>query len=156
VSQTKGYLLVLASAALWATAAILARLLYDYGFTPYSAVFGQTSIAFVLAVAIALAFRHADLRVALKDLPFFASFGLVGNAILPVFYYQSLALTTVATAVVLLNTAPIFTILLARVVYRERLTARKATALALATAGTVLVVGLYQPGNLLVKPGGVV
>lgn len=60
-----------------------------------------------------------------------------------------------ATAVVLLYTAPIFVVILARVLYGERLTIRKIISLILAITGCILVVGLYQPGNLLVNGLGI-
>lgn len=155
MNQRKGYVFVMLAASLWATDGAIVKLLYNYQFDSTSLAFLRAAIAFVIALIVAIITRPAALRISLKHVPFFASYALIGISLFTVLYYQAFSLTTVATAVVLLYTSPIFVILLARVIYREPLTSRKIAALILAIVGCALVVGLYQPGSLLVNAMGV-
>lgn len=154
--ERKGYLLIALAASMWGTSGIFVKLLYSYQFDPYSVAFLQAFFAFAITLVFALVAHRSALRISLKHLPFLASYGLVGVAIFPILFYQSFAATTVATATVLLATSPIFTMLLARVIFREPLTGRKIISFVLAMAGCALVVGLYHPGSLLVNTTGII
>jgi drug/metabolite transporter (DMT)-like permease len=81
------------------------------------------------------------LRIRLADAPLFAAYGAVSVAGFMTVYFAAIALTTVATAAILLYTAPVWVVLLARLAFREPLTRSKAAAVALVFAGCVLVAG---------------
>lgn len=155
MKERKGYLLVAAAASLGATSGTFVKLLHNYQFDSYSLAFLRTYFAFLIALITAAIIRPGALRIPLKHIPFFASYAFVGISVLTAFYYQSFSLTTVATAVVLAYTAPIFAMLLARVIYREPLDPTKIIALVIAVVGVVLAVGLYQPGNLRINGIGI-
>jgi drug/metabolite transporter (DMT)-like permease len=61
-------------------------------------------------------------------------------------YFAAIELATVATAAVLLYTAPAWVVVLARVMFHEPITRMKAAAVALACVGCALVIGLAGPG----------
>jgi drug/metabolite transporter (DMT)-like permease len=83
----------------------------------------------------------ASRGVAARDLPLFLVYGLVGVAGFMTVYYTAIALTTVATAAVLLYTAPAWVVLLARVLLGEPLSRSKAVAVAAVMTGCMLVAG---------------
>jgi drug/metabolite transporter (DMT)-like permease len=75
-------------------------------------------------------------------------------------WISSLSHTSIASSVLLVNTAPVFTVVLARVFLHERVTPRVLTAIALALAGAVVIAAGdwgRQPaslfGNLLAGAG---
>lgn len=155
MNERRGYLLIALAASFWATSGTIVKLLYSYHFDSFTLAFLRSFFAFVIAVIVALVVRPAALRVPLRQLLFFAIFAFVGISLFTALYYLAFSVTTVATAVVLLYTAPIFVVVLARALYGERFTASKTVALVLAIAGCALVAGLYRPGHLLVNAAGI-
>ena len=66
--------------------------------------------------------------------------GLVSHGLFNIFYTSSIRLNGMGTASVLLYTAPVFTALASRIIFHEKLTARKILALALNILGCILTV----------------
>jgi drug/metabolite transporter (DMT)-like permease len=149
-----GYLLVLAAATLWGSLGIAVRHLDGAGVGAFEASAWRAGLACAGAIALAFA-RRRSLRLSLRDLPLFAAYGLVSIAIFFVTYFTAITLTTVATAAILLYTAPAWVIALSAILFGEDLSARKLAALGLAFVGCALVVGAYDPEALRLNLPGV-
>lgn len=80
-----------------------------------------------------------SLRLAPRDIPMVAVFGITGVTLFYGTYQMAIRLGGAALASVLLYTAPAWVALLARMVFREPLTPSKIAALALTLAGVVCV-----------------
>ena len=65
-------------------------------------------------------------------------------------------LTTVSTAVVMLYTAPAFSMIMARIILKESLTTKKIIALVLTFIGVILVMEAYRPSQLALNIPGVI
>lgn len=153
--EGKGYLLAATAAVLWSAMGPLGKWLYTYGVDPLAVVTLRATIAFgTLALALAVV-DQGLLRVAGRDLPFFAVYGLVGVACNYACYFYALRWTTVATAVLLLYTYPALVTLFSAFFLGERLTGAKAIALFLTFAGCALVVQAYDLGALRWNQRGV-
>jgi len=154
--QGIGYLSITAAAALWGTLGIFFHFLIGvYGLDPLQVAFFRAALsAALLAVVLALR-RPALLRVRMRDVPFFALFGLLGVAALFVVYANAVRLTTVATAAILLYTAPAWVTIIAWPAFGERLTGAKLLALVLALVGCALVSGAYNMAALEFDPAGI-
>jgi len=152
-----GYLSITAAAVLWGTLGIFFHYLVGvYGLDPLEVAFFRAGLsAAMLAVVLALR-RPGLLRVHARDVPFFAAFGLLGVAVLFVVYTNAVRLTTVATAAVLLYTAPAWVTIIAWPAFGERLTWVKLLALVLALVGCALVSGAYGMASLRFHPTGIV
>ncbi len=151
----RGYLLAATAAVLWATMGPLGKWLYGYGVDPLTVVTLRAAIAFgTLALTLAVVDRGL-LRVAGRDLPFFALHGLVGVACNYACYFYALRWTTVATAVLLLYTYPALVTLFSALFLGERLTGSKVVAVLLTFVGCVLVVQAYDLGALQWSQRGV-
>jgi drug/metabolite transporter (DMT)-like permease len=98
--------------------------------------FGQGVV--VLGAGLAL-FRRDLLRVSRRDLPFLALLGLVFYTIFPVTFNAGLQYLEASQAALLLATLPLWTLLLARSVARERLLPRQVGGVALSIAGVAIV-----------------
>lgn len=97
----------------------------------------------LVVVGAYLFFRHRELlKVRLRDLPLFVGTGIGSLFLLNLTYYTSMEYVSLATACVLLYTAPIFVMLLSALLFRETITLRKLLALVLAFLGCALVSGL--------------
>jgi drug/metabolite transporter (DMT)-like permease len=149
-----GYAGVAGAAVMWGTIGLAARQLFAIGLTPLEAAVWRAAAAFALLGALTLLTNRAALRVALPDLPLFAAYGAVSVAGYMVIYFAAIAATTVATAAMLLYTAPAWVVILARLFLGERLTPMKGAAVALACAGCALVVGALGPAGMRLTPAG--
>ncbi|MCL4552893.1 MAG: EamA family transporter, partial [Candidatus Marsarchaeota archaeon] len=81
--ERKGYLLIALAASMWGTSGIFVKLLYGHQFDSYSLAFMQAFFAFAITLVFALVAHRSALRISIKNLPFLASYGLVGVAIFP-------------------------------------------------------------------------
>ncbi|MDR5696358.1 MAG: EamA family transporter [Armatimonadota bacterium] len=149
-----GYLMVLAAAALWGSLGIAVRFLDAAGVGAFEASAWRAGLACAGAVALAWA-RGRSVRITARDLPLFAAYGLVSIAIFFVTYFTAITLTTVATAAILLYTAPAWVIALSAILFGEDLSGPKLAALALAFVGCALVVRVYDPAALRLNLPGV-
>lgn len=149
-----GYLFILAAAVVWGSIGVVGRVAFRSGVTPLEAAFFRAAISFVTLLVIVMATDHGILRVQPRDLSLFAAFGLIGIAVFFFVYLSAVNRTSVATAVILLYTAPAFVIVISALVFGERLSTAKAWAVGLAFAGCVLVVrGFDLRGLRLNLPG---
>jgi len=155
VSERAGYLRITIAAVLWGSIGIAGRAAFAQGVVPLEAAFLRAALAFVVISTVVLATDRTLFRIAGGDLPLFVAFGLVSIAAFFFVYLYAISRTTVATAAILLYTAPVFVILLSALVFHEPLTRRKLAAVILAFAGCVLVVRGYDPQSLRLNLAGV-
>ena len=132
------YLLIFSAAMLWALVGIFTALLLAAGMGALEIAFWRAAIAASAFTIHSLVTGQYLLRRR-SDLAVFIAFGLVGVTLF--FSSLSLAVDTggISLAVVLLYTAPVFVIILARVFLGESLTAAKASAVALVVGGVALI-----------------
>lgn len=146
-----GYLLVAAGASLWGTLGIVGRVLYGSGLTPGVVVTLRAVVtAAVLLVTLAV-LRPAWLSIRLRDVPYFAAYGLVSVAAYNLLYFLTIQRISVAGAAVLLYTAPVFVAVVAYLTLGEPLTRHKLTALVLTLVGCALVARAYKPETFKVQ-----
>lgn len=128
-----GYAYVILAAVLWGLLGPVSRFAFREGVEPLEAAFWRAALGGVLFGAHALV--RGRVRVAARDLPAVAGFGLVGVGLFYGAYFQAVREGGAALAAVLLYTAPVWVAVLAVLFLGERLGARKAGALAVAFAG---------------------
>lgn len=121
-----GVAAVLAAAILWGTIGVLSFALYRLGVGPWEVAFWRAALSAAgLLLHLAL-FRPAALRVpGVRDAAILSAFGAVGVGLFYVSFQLANYLTSVAVAVVLLYTAPVFVTLGAALFLGEPLTRRK-------------------------------
>jgi len=145
----KGYALVGTAAVLSGLISIFGKLMIQYpGNSPVALMSVRASIAFAALAAGLLLLRRQELRLAWRDVPFFALFGLVGVAGCFSLYLIALQHTSVTTAIVIVYTCPVQVAILAALFLGERLNARKLLALGAAIVGCLLVAQAYDLNSL--------
>jgi drug/metabolite transporter (DMT)-like permease len=151
-----GYAFILGAACMWGTIGIFFSVLhYNFGMSALTIGVLRAGIAaLLLALALGLWKRDA-LRFERTLLPPLLLFGLFGIAAFYVLNTEAVFLTNVATASVLLYTAPAFVTLLARRLWREPLTRRKIVAVVASFVGCTLVARVYAPNALALNGWGV-
>lgn len=83
------------------------------------------------------------------DIWMFAGAGILSFLMFGFLYFQCMQLSEVSVAVILLYTSPAWLILLGRILFKEKIDARKLGALALTIAGCVLVSGVVGSAVVL-------
>ena len=135
----KGYFFLFGAACCFATGGVAGESLFRLGVNPLIVASWRILLA-CLALFIMLLLTNPRLFIIKsKDLPFFILQGLVGIAAFQAFYFTTINLTSVATAVTLLYTGPSFIVIISYFIFKEPVTKVKATALILTLAGCVLV-----------------
>lgn len=155
--QTKGYLMVAAGATLWGTVGIQVQTLFNYNISLQSIVFWRLFFAFIILFSFVFFTNKKWLMIDKKGLIYLALMGLFSQLLFNLFYFSCIQKTTIATAVTLLYSAPIFIAVMARIFYKELFTPVKIIALFLsmggcffaATGGSVAVLKINLIGVLM-------
>jgi len=154
-----GYALVVLAAVGWATGGVSAKWLFErpgVEVDPVALSSARAFLAFVLLLVVLVMFRRKELRVRLRDLPFLAVFGVSATALLHLAYYAAIARTNVSTAILLEYLAPVLVLVVSVILFGERLTWKLPVGVFLSVTGCALVVGVMEPGGLVVDPEGLV
>ncbi len=138
------YILIAASG--WGVIGLFSRPLSAAGLSPLQVTLVRSVTVAVLMGALLLIKDRSLFRVKLRDFWMFLGTGLISIVFFNVCYFSTIQMTTLATASILLYTAPCFVMLMSAVFFKEPITAQKLAALALAFGGCVLVSGLTAGG----------
>lgn len=144
-----GELSVIAAGILWGVISIFVRHLTDAGLASLQLVFLRSSMAAVGLFFWLFAVNRDALRVKLKDIWCFVGTGIVSLTFFSWCYFTTIQASEASIAVVLLYTSPIFVMLFSAVLFQEKITVQKLTALVMTFCGSVLVAGLVGGGHTL-------
>ncbi|MFB3818582.1 MAG: DMT family transporter [Candidatus Methylomirabilales bacterium] len=137
-------LTVLAGATLLGSLGAWGRAVYRFEPDPMVVVTWRALIG-AGALAVALGLRRPDLlRLRLRDLPFFLLYGFAGVTLNFWLYFSAVKYTSLAVAITLLYTYPVFVAILSALFLGERLTRAKLGAIGLTLAGCALVAQVYR------------
>jgi drug/metabolite transporter, DME family len=148
----RGYLLIAAATCCWAGAATVGKAVFNGRlFTGQAAIspllFTQARTTFtVLLLAVFVLFRYGPgfFRIRGRDLILSVLAGTLGTACSNFFYYYAVEQSTVAIAITLQYTAPVWVLLATALMRHERPSPRRVFAVVLALTGIALTVGLFQ------------
>jgi drug/metabolite transporter (DMT)-like permease len=151
---SRGYLTVLVATLLWSTTPVIIRYLIETQMPPLLVAFWRDVLIAAALVAALSIFRPGLLRLPRRHLPFFVFYGVVLMAFNAT-YIVSVSFNGASVSTVLVYSAPAFTALISRWLWRESLGPFKTVAIVLSLAGCVFVSGAYtsQAGNL--NPAGI-
>ncbi len=144
LNPRRGYAYVILAALLWGVSGSSAKFLFNSGVTPYQVVQLRLTLAAVILLGWLAIRNPALLRIARRDIWYFALFGTVGMGACQFTYLFAISKIKVAAAILLQYLAPSFIAVHAVVFARDRLSASTVLALAGATIGCYLVVGAYD------------
>ena len=139
--NNKGYVLVFLTGVLWGTIGLFVSEMAKAGSSPELTSFLRMGLGLVIMLII-ICFRHGvkSLMLDAKTFAVCIIIGVLCNGIYNICNSLSVIHNGVAVASVLMYTAPIFTALAARILFKERITRRKIFALILNIIGCILVV----------------
>jgi drug/metabolite transporter (DMT)-like permease len=149
--------MVAAAGILWGTIGPQVKILLNYQLSVQAIVLWRMIFAVLVLFPFIFFTNRKALKVDLKGLIQISLIGLFSQFFFNVLYFSAIQKTTVATAVTLLYTAPIFIAVMARIFYKELFTPFKTAALFLciggcffaATGGSMDTLKLNLPGVLM-------
>jgi len=155
--QAKGYLMVAAAGILWGTIGSQVKILLNYQLSVQTIVLWRMVFAFLILFPFIFFTKREILKIDLRGIAYCSLIGICTQFFFNLLYFNSIQKTTVATAVTLLYTAPIFIAVMARIFYKELFTPFKTVALFLciggcfftATGGSMETLKLNLPGVLM-------
>ena len=136
-----GDILIIIAGLFWGSMGIFVRHLNDLGFSSIQVACLRLTTAGILFALILLIKDRKGFKIKVRDIPLFLALGLVSILFFTCCYFTAIRLMTMSTAAILLYTSPIWVMILAIIILKEKITARKVIALILAFAGCVLVSG---------------
>ena len=133
--QTKGYLMVAAAGTLWGTIGLQVKTLLNYQLSVQTIALWKMIFAVLILFPFVFLTNRKVLKVDLRGLFYISLIGLFSRSFFNILYFSAIQKTTVATAVTMLYTAPIFIAIMARIFYKELFTPFKTIALFLCMGG---------------------
>ena len=146
-------LLVLAAGSFWGLMGLLVRSLNEAGLSSMEICFVRAVITLVCMLAGLLLLDRKALQIRLKDTWCFVGTGALSVTFFNFCYFKTMTLTSLSVAAVLLYTAPAFVMLMSAVLFGEKLTMQKVTALFLAFVGCCFVSGIVGGAGTLSLKG---
>lgn len=133
---------ILAAGVLWGCMGLFVRTLQNnYGFTSLNIVCLRLTFAALAFIILALIRKTPPIKP--KDAPLLYCTGVSGIMLLSVTYFLSMTYSSLSVAAILMYTAPAFVLIASVILFKERLTIHKISALILAFAGCVCVSGIF-------------
>lgn len=149
----KGVIQIIAASAMWGSVSIFLTLLAKSGISRIQILWLRSLISAFLLFALTAWSDRAQLRIRLRDWWVFVGNGVVAMTAFSVCYWESMSIAGVAVSAILIYTAPIFSLLLSRVLFGERISQRCFAALCLSIGGVFLVSGLSNSSGNIPLPG---
>lgn len=134
-------IMILIAASGWGMIGVFSRPLSSASLSSVQMTFIRSIIVTVGMGLLLLIKDWKLLRIKLKDCRLFLGTGIISIVFFNVCYFSAIGMTTLATASILLYTAPCFVMLMSALFFKEKITIQKLAALVLAFLGCMLVSG---------------
>lgn len=145
--KKKAFIFVIIAGLLWGTSGLFVHMLTPYGFSSLQMTAVRGTVSFI-AIAIIAFFKDRKL-FKIRPLDMLICLGVgVMLYLASACYYSAIPMTSVATAVMLMYTAPVFVAVASVILFGEKMTKMKASAIAVMLVGCCLVSGVI--GNFRV------
>lgn len=152
----RGYFLVASATLCWGAAVTFGKAIFNGGLFAGKALISplvltqtRTTFAAILLTSFLLLQKGTGaLRISRRDLALSAMIGTLGIAGSNFFYYWAVQKTTVAVAITVQYTAPVWVLLFMVARGRQQATLQRVFAVILALAGVALVIGLFSQMRL--------
>ena len=138
----KNTLAILTAGTLWGTMGIFVRVLTGFGLSSLqiSAV-RLVSASLILIIISAFSGGSENYKIKRRDILWFLMNGIFSITGLTICYFNSIKMSSLCTAAILLYTAPVFVMIMSYFIFREKITPMKLMALVCALLGCAFVTG---------------
>ena len=143
------YFYILLGGTLWGLIGLFNRNLSAGGFSSCSIVLVRNLGSLIVLGLVFLIFDRSIFRTELKHLPYFLGTGVISILLFTLCYFSCQQVCSLATAAILLYTAPTFVVILSAILWKDKITKRKIIALVITFLGCSFVTGVWS-GNFSV------
>ncbi len=135
----RGYFLVFLAAFFWSTLGPLGKILYKFKLSTYTILFYRVFFAFI-CFGIYNVLRKTCLKISFKSFIFLFIYSFTSVFLFYFFYFYTIKVFSISLAVLLLYTAPIYSLIFGKIFFKENLTFSKIVAIIFGILGIFLVV----------------
>ncbi len=140
------YLLPIMSGVCFGSIGIFIRFFNEAGFNNMAVLATRNVISALILFLVMFVFDRSLLRVKIKDLPVLLCGGFFGMTLTNVFYNIAVLNLSLGFAGVLIGLSPVYVVLIAAILFREKVTRRKLLGMVLAIIGVIMVSGVIDAG----------
>lgn len=137
-----GAAFVIAAGVFWGIISIFVKKLEAFGFSSAEIGFSRVLVSAFLMLILLLLYDRRLLRFRLRDVWMFVGTGIVSVTLFCTCYFTTMITAGASVAVSLLYTSPVFIMLGAAILFREKITGRKIIGIVLTVLGVVFVSGM--------------
>lgn len=137
-----GILLVLIAGTLWGTMGVFVNYFNAIGMSSVDIAGTRVIVGVILVSGFALLRDRSLFRIKRQDIWCFLGSGIVSLMLFTVCYFRTITLSSMSVAAILLYTSPVFVILLSLIIFKEKLTLRKAVSCIVCVVGCTFVAGI--------------
>ena len=130
------------AATCWGMIGMFSRPLTAAGMSVVDLAAARNIAAAVCFVLLLLILDKEKLKIKIKDIWIFVCMGLFGLVITSILYFTTINLTSLSVASILLYISPYLVMVQSALIFKEKITIQKVSALLIAFTGCVLTVGL--------------
>ncbi|WP_298031651.1 EamA family transporter [uncultured Desulfovibrio sp.] len=143
--RLNGYVCILLAAFFWSLIGVISKICMNAGVSPLETAFWRAAFGGILFLLHA-AMHRGRLFIRARDAGIFLLFGAWSVGVFFGATQYAIKLSGAAMSVVLLYTAPVWVAVFSRLLFRERISPRKLSAIGVALTGTTLV--CFSGGSL--------
>ena len=136
------------SGIMWSSGGVFTRILHNYGFGNISIFSTRVILATIILFVFLLIFDRDSLKINIADIWLFIGCGLLGTLLLNICYNEAAFTVSLSLASLLLGLAPIFSLFISAVIFKEKITSIKIICLIIALFGCLLVSGILENSGL--------
>jgi drug/metabolite transporter (DMT)-like permease len=151
-----GYLYVTLAAILFAVSGTAAKFLFNRGITSYQMIQLRVTLSFCGLLLWLLLRNRSLLKIDLQDLFYFMLLGILGIGAAQFLYLFAISKITVAAAILLHYTGPVFVAVYAAIFLHQKLNRNSILAIFGTLVGCFLVVGAYSLDLLSLNRSGII
>lgn len=142
-------LYVLAAGVLWGTICISVNMLSAYSVSSMEIGFLRMLVCAVCMLFALLIYKPSLLKINIKDIWMFIGTGVISLTFFNWCYFTTIVESETSVAVSLLYTSPVWVMLFSAVLFKEKITVKKVSAMVITVIGCVLITGIIGSGAQL-------
>lgn len=145
-------MLVSVAGIMWGAIGIFIRP-FSQELTSMQIVTARATLTTLIMFLFLIIFKRNLLKIKLRDIWCFVGTGLCSIVFFNYCYFRCMNITSLSVAAILLYTAPAIVMLISAVVFKEKITVQKISALLLAMLGCALISGITDAKDILSTEG---
>lgn len=138
--EHKGYGLAFLAGVTWGTLGIISHYLGETGVGPFEIAFLRLLFAFLSMFTFYLITDQEKLKIGREGVKHSLLIGIITQGTMSLAIYKCISMTSTTVGVMMVCLGPLFTAILSRIIFNEKITLFKGLALGLAFYGAFLVV----------------